>query len=229
MAPTIELVGQLLVVEDDAAIAAPLARALERDGHAVRQVDRGIDAIKVVECGNVDLVILDLGLPDLDGLEVCKRIRASHPDLPIVMLTARSEELDTVVGLDAGANDYVTKPFRLAELSARVRAQLRQRAPQVLASQDVKVDLASRRAWVGDRELTLAPKEFDLLACLVREAGTVVTRERIMEQVWDEHWYGSTKTLDMHVSWLRRKLGDDPSDPRYIATVRGVGLRFETG
>ena len=132
------------------------------------------------------------------------------------------------MGLDAGADDYVTKPFRLAELLARVRAQLRRRGdgPEVTVN-GVRVDSASRRAWVGDTEMTLTPKEFDLLALLVREAGNVVTRERIMSEVWDEHWYGSTKTLDMHVSWLRRKLGDDPAAPRFITTVRGVGLRFE--
>jgi DNA-binding response OmpR family regulator len=147
------------------------------------------------------------------------------------MVTARQEELDAVVGLDAGADDYVTKPFRLAELLARVRARLRA-APEVdvvVTAQDVRVDTGARRAWRGEAELDLTNKEFELLALLVREAGHVLTRERIMEEVWDEHWFGSTKTLDVHVSWLRRKLGDDPTNSRYITTVRGVGLRFERG
>jgi DNA-binding response OmpR family regulator len=149
------------------------------------------------------------------------------------MLTARSEEVDAVVGLDAGADDYVTKPFRLAELLARVRALLRRRAAateppgSVVSAQDVRVDVAARRACVGGVELTLSNKEFDLLSALVRRAGSVVSREELMRGVWDTAWMGSSKTLDMHVSWLRRKLGDDASRPRYIATVRGVGFRFE--
>jgi DNA-binding response OmpR family regulator len=147
------------------------------------------------------------------------------------MLTARTEEVDTIVGLDAGADDYVAKPMRVGELLARVRALLR-RAPDAPAADSiqvngVRVDRGSRRVWVDDRELELTPKEFDLLSLLVGEAGRVVTRDRIMSAVWDENWFGSTKTLDMHVSWLRRKLGDDADDPRRLVTVRGVGLRFE--
>ena len=224
---------RLLVVEDDAAIAAPLVRALRREGYDVDLVERGADAVDHAGTGPTayDLVLLDLGLPDADGVDVCRRLRSMHPQLPIVMVTARQEELDAVVGLDAGADDYVTKPFRLAELLARVRARLRA-APEtesVVTAQDVRLDLGARRAWRGDEELDLTNKEFDLLALLVREAGNVVSRERIMEQVWDEHWFGSTKTLDVHVSWLRRKLGDEPPNVRYITTIRGVGLRFERG
>ena len=224
---------RLLVVEDDAAIAAPLVRALRREGYDVDLVERGADAVDYAGTGPTayDLVLLDLGLPDADGVDVCRRLRSMHPQLPIVMVTARQEELDAVVGLDAGADDYVTKPFRLAELLARVRARLRA-APEtesVVTAQDVRLDLGARRAWRGDEELDLTNKEFDLLALLVREAGNVVSRERIMEQVWDEHWFGSTKTLDVHVSWLRRKLGDEPPNVRYITTIRGVGLRFERG
>ena len=224
---------RLLVVEDDAAIAAPLVRALRREGYDVDLVERGTDAVDHAGTGPTayDLVLLDLGLPDADGVDVCRRLRSMHPQLPIVMVTARQEELDAVVGLDAGADDYVTKPFRLAELLARVRARLRA-APEtesVVTAQDVRLDLGARRAWRGDEELDLTNKEFDLLALLVREAGNVVSRERIMEQVWDEHWFGSTKTLDVHVSWLRRKLGDEPPNVRYITTIRGVGLRFERG
>ncbi|HET6691274.1 MAG TPA: response regulator transcription factor, partial [Miltoncostaeaceae bacterium] len=160
------------------------------------------------------------------GIEVCRRIRTARPDVPIMILTARSDEIDAIVGLDAGADDYQAKPFRLAELMARVRALTRRASPARPAG-GVRVDEAARRAWAGDRELSLAPREFDLLALLCREAGRVVRRERIMHEVWDANWSGSTKTLDVHVSALRRKLGDDPTAARLITTVRGVGLRFE--
>ncbi|CAN5595666.1 response regulator transcription factor [soil metagenome] len=220
--------ARLLLVEDDEAIGRPLARALGRDGHDVDAVASGEAALERFEAGGVDLVVLDVGLPGIDGVEVCRRIRRLDPTVPIVMLTARAEELDAVLGLDAGADDYVTKPFRLAELLARVRANLR-RAPEgdELVEGSVRVDVGARRAWVDDLEVALAPKEFDLLALLVRNAGTVVTRERIMEEVWDEHWFGSTKTLDVHVSWLRRKIGDDGGGSGCITTVRGVGFRFD--
>ncbi|HEX9683221.1 MAG TPA: response regulator transcription factor [Acidimicrobiales bacterium] len=226
--------ARLLLVEDDDAIALPLAGALEREGHEVVRLDAGRLALDEVESQRPDLVLLDLGLPDLDGLEVCRRVKAGHPDLPVIILTARAEEVDTVVGLDAGADDYVTKPFRLAELLARIRARLRTSpetddAPSVIEALDVRVDRAAHRAWLGDAELDLTPKEYGLLELLVRKAGVTLARDRIMREVWDEHWYGSTKTLDMHISWLRRKLGDDPTDPRHVVTVRGVGFRFETG
>ena len=221
-------VATLLLVEDDAAIAEPLARALEREGHDVTWIADGAEAAREGAGGDHDLVILDLGLPGLDGLDVCRRIRAVRPAVPVLMLTARAEELDAVVGLDAGADDYVAKPFRAAELLARVRALLRRSAPETLEAGGVRVDPAARRAFGPDGdELTLSPKEFDLLALLLREAGVVVTRERIMSEVWDENWFGSTKTLDVHVASLRRKLGDDAASPHLITTVRGVGLRFE--
>ena len=225
----------VLLVEDDDGIATPLAAALRGDGHEVVRVATGGDALRVA-AGGVAAVVLDLGLPDIDGVDVCRRLRDIAPGVPVLMLTARTSEADVVVGLDAGADDYVTKPFRLAELLARLRALLRRSAAEpgrgthrVVTAQDVRVDLDARRAWVGERELELTPKEFDLLALLVSEAGTVVDRERIMRDVWDTNWFGSTKTLDMHVSWLRRKLGDDANHPRYVTTVRGVGLRFDAG
>lgn len=220
---------RVLVVEDDEPIAAPLVRAIRRDGHEVHWVRTGADALAAVATDAFDVVVLDLGLPDIDGIEVCQRLRRTDRDLPILVLTARSEELDAIVGLDAGADDYVTKPFRIGELLARIRAQVRRRSETTMNAGDVRIDLAARRAWRDDAELDLTAKEFDLLAMLVREAGAVVSRERIMAQVWDEHWFGSTKTLDVHVSWLRRKLGDDPAAPRYISTVRSVGFRFEQG
>ena len=220
---------RLLLVEDDPSIAEPLMAALQREGHEVAWSSSGVQGLAAVG-PEVDLVLLDLGLPDIDGLEVCRQIRARLPDLPVLMLTARAEEVDAVVGLDAGADDYVTKPFRLAELMARIRAALR-RAPAaaVTSVQDIRIDHAARRAWRGEVELDLSAKEFDLLALLAGSAGQAVTRDRIMREVWDEHWYGPTKTLDMHISWLRKKLGDDPAAPRLITTLRGVGFRFETG
>jgi len=219
-------VALILLAEDDEGIRVPLSRALEREGYEVDAVATGTDAIVTGVDGEHDLLILDIGLPGVDGLEVCQRVREGRPAVPIVFLTAQDGEMDAVGGLDAGADDYITKPFGLAELLARVRSQLRRTTAEQFQGADVKVDVASRRAWRGERELELSPKEFDLLALLVREAGRVVTRERIMAEVWDENWFGSTKTLDVHIGWLRRKLGDDPGEPRYIHTVRGVGFRF---
>jgi DNA-binding response OmpR family regulator len=221
-------VTRLLIVEDDEGIRVPLTRALEREGYAVEGVGDGEAALgAALGTEEPDLVIIDVGLPGIDGLEVCRRIRSERPAVPILFLTAQDGELDIVDGLDAGADDYVTKPFRVSELLARVRAHLRRTAAETTEAGDVRVDPSARRAWRGDEELELSPKEFDLLALLLREAGRVVTRERIMAEVWDENWFGSTKTLDMHVSWLRRKLGEDAADPRHLVTVRGVGLRFE--
>ncbi len=221
---------RLLLVEDDDGIARPLEGALQREGYLVERVGTGEEALEASD--RIDALVLDLGLPDIDGLDVCRELRSRRPALPILVLTARTAEADIVVGLDAGADDYVTKPFRLAELSARLRAVLRRAEPPsdgVLTAQDVWLDLQARRAWHGDAELDLSPKEFELLALLVREAGRVVGRDRIMREIWDTTWMGSTKTIDMHVSWLRRKLGDDAASPRYLSTVRGVGLRFEAG
>lgn len=225
--------ARVLLAEDDASISEPLARALRREGYDVDVREDGEGALDRAVGGDVDLLVLDLGLPGMDGLEVCRRLRAQGSATPVLVLTARAEEVDTVVGLDAGADDYVTKPFRLAELLARVRALLRRgfgdgtATENVLEAQDVRVEVGSRRAWVGDTELTLTAKEFDLLRVLLRDAGRVVTRNQLMREVWATEWWGSTKTLDMHVSWLRRKLGDDATNPRYVATVRGVGFRFE--
>ena len=215
----------VLLVEDDPAISEPLTRALGREGYDVRAHATGAEALADIR--GVDLVVLDLGLPDMDGLDVAREVRASGNRVPILILTARTDEVDMVVGLDAGADDYVTKPFRLAELLARVRALLRRQVAEPaegeLRAQDVRMDVAAHRAFVGDVELSLTAKEFDLL----REAGSVVARDTLMREVWGSDPTGSTKTLDMHVSWLRRKLGDDATDPHYITTVRGMGFRFE--
>ncbi|MFZ0323585.1 MAG: response regulator transcription factor [Actinomycetes bacterium] len=221
----------LLLVEDDTDIAEPLARALRREGYDVEVASTGTEGLARAEAVQPDLLLLDLGLPDVDGIDVCRRLRAGGDLLPVLILTARSEELDAVVGLDAGADDYVTKPFKLGELLARIRALLRRHSgsPDSIDVQDVQIDVRSRRAWVADDELTLSNKEYDLLVALAGQAGSVLTRRALMRDVWDTDWMGSSKTLDMHVSWLRRKLGDDASKPRYITTVRGVGFRFEQG
>jgi DNA-binding response OmpR family regulator len=219
----------ILVVEDDDAIAEGLVRVLDSQGYAVRRLARGRPALTEAT-DEVGLVVLDLGLPDMDGIDVCRRLRAARPDLAILILSARDQELDVVSGLDAGADDYLVKPFRLSELLARVRAHLRRTASapeaepsEPLRAGEIVVDTAARRAWRGEEELSLRPKEFDLLALLVREGGRAVTRERIMGEVWDTAWLGSTKTLDTHVLTLRQKLG-----PGAIVTLRGVGYRLET-
>jgi DNA-binding response OmpR family regulator len=219
----------ILVVEDDNAIAAGLVRVLDSQGYEARRVGAGLPALAALT-PDVGLVLLDLGLPDIDGIDVCRRLRVEHPGLAILILTARDEQLDIVAGLDAGADDYLVKPFKLPELLARVRAHLRRVAaapgpkhPEtVLSVAGVQIDPASRRVHRGEVELTLRPKEFDLLVLLAMEAGRVVTRERIMREVWDTAWMGSTKTLDNHILTLRGKLGD-----RAISTLRGIGYRLE--
>jgi DNA-binding response OmpR family regulator len=221
---------RILLVEDDAAIASGLVRVLRSQGYEVVHLTRGGPA-PAAATPDIGLVILDLGLPDVDGLDVCRKLRAARPDLGLLILTARDQELDVVSGLDAGADDYIVKPFRLSELLARVRAHLRRAGAtagerqdaEPLTAGELRVDLAARRAWRAEEELVLRPKEFDLLALLVREAGRAVTRERIMREVWDTDWLGSTKTLDTHVLTLRGKIGAEA-----ITTLRGVGYRLET-
>jgi len=222
----------VLLVEDDASIAEPLARALRREGYEVEVAVNGPAGLSAGLTDRFEVAILDIGLPLMDGLEVCRRLRSRLAYLQILVLTARSEEIDFVDGLDAGADDYIAKPFRLAELLARVRAAARRVAPRRPRAAGVRVDAAARRAFIaragveGEQELRLSAKEFDLLRVLVREAGTVVTRQKLLAEVWETSWMPSTKTLDQHVSWLRQKLGDDAAEPRYITTVRGLGFRF---
>jgi DNA-binding response OmpR family regulator len=226
----------LLLVEDDDRISQPLVRLLQHEGFQVTHVSEGRQALAVAHDTLPDLVLLDLSLPDMDGLEVCRALRVAHPALQIVMLTARGEEVDVIVGLDAGADDYIAKPFRVGELVARIRARLRitgaptgDSAASAILVAGLHVDAAARRVWVDGREIATSPKEFDLLAYLWQHRGTTVRREQIMSDVWDENWWGSTRTLDTHVASLRRKLGDVTDPPQLITTIRGVGLRLEGG
>ena len=224
---TIGPMTKVLLAEDDPAISDPLARALRREGYDVDVRTDGESALAAA-LGDPDLLVLDLGLPKIDGLEVCRRLRAEGSTVPVLVLTARADEVDTVVGLDAGADDYVTKPFRLAELLARARALLRRGVVELpVAEALVKIDPEGRRVFLRGQEVQLTGKEFELLKVLVANEGKVVSREKLMRDVWDSAWYGSTKTLDMHISVLRRKLGDDASHPSYITTIRGVGFRFD--
>ncbi|MEO8107122.1 MAG: response regulator transcription factor [Actinomycetes bacterium] len=220
----------VLLAEDDSAISEPLSRALRRQGYDVEVAETGADALK--RARGSDLLLLDLGLPGLDGLEVCRTLRAEGSPIPVLMLTARTSEIDAIVGLDAGADDYVAKPFRTAELMARIRALLRrgQAESEVLYGQDLRIDMGARQVWQREHPVDLSSRQFDLLAYLVHRQGAVVSREELMRRVWQTTWIGSTKTVDMHVSWLRRALGEgDAAGSRYIATVRGVGFRFEEG
>lgn len=234
---------RLLLVEDDDGIAMPLVRTLERDGYAVERVASGLDAVdRVREPGPDDpeMVILDLGLPDVDGLDVCKRIRDGGYAGGVLILSARGGELDRVLGLDVGADDYLVKPFMLSELLARVRALLRRTVsrpgePEVTGpvaddppSDGFRVDVSTRQVWVAGEEVPLNAKEFDLLAQLHGRGGAVVTREHLMDEVWDANWFGSTKVLDVTMARLRQKL-DGHEAPVQIVTVRGVGFRLEQG
>jgi len=212
----------ILLVEDEDAIAGPLAAGLRREGFAVSRVATGRDAL---DAPLPDLVLLDLRLPDLDGIEVCRELR-SRSGVPIIVVSARGEEVDRVVGLELGADDYVVKPFGFRELLARIRAVMRRAAgssdQDVLRAGALEIDLRARRATLADRELALTTKEFDLLALLASDAGAVVERERLLREVWKTEWFGPTKTVDVHVASLRKKL----EDPGWIETVRGIGLRL---
>jgi two-component system, OmpR family, response regulator RegX3 len=220
----------VLIVEDEASISEPFARALTRLGFRTTVARTGAEAIDLASAREPDVVLLDLALPDQDGRDVCRRLR-QRSEVPIIMVTASGALTDRVAGLEIGADDYVVKPFSVAEVVARIRAVLRRARPDTSAGGQVmigelRIDLPARRLWRGEREVELTRKEFDLLARLVQDAGRVVTREALMSDVWDMNWFGSTKTLDVHIAWLRRKLGDDPARPSYIHTVRGVGFRL---
>ncbi|MBB3081868.1 response regulator transcription factor [Geodermatophilus sabuli] len=228
------MASRVLLVEDDSTIGEVLTSSLRSHGHEVLWERTGAAGLARAVGTPVDLVLLDLGLPDLDGVEVCRRLREARPSCVLIILTARSAEMDVVVGLEAGADDYLVKPVRLAELHARLRAHLRRNeagssALPVRAIGDLVVDVPRRRVTVAGRELHLRPKEFDLLARLAAEPEVAHSRESLMSEVWDEHWFGSTKTLDVHVAALRRKMSESAASARVpeIVTVRGHGYRLE--
>jgi two-component system, OmpR family, response regulator RegX3 len=222
---------RILLVEDEESISAPFAEALRRAGFHPIVTGTAAGALELAAEAEPDLVVLDLALPDGDGRDVCRELRRNS-DVPILMLTARGTEMDRVVGLEIGADDYVVKPFSAREVISRIRAVLRRTGARESAPEepirvgDVELDPAARIARRGGAELDLSRKEFDLLAELMRHAGHVVKREDLMANVWDVNWFGSTKTLDVHVGWLRRKLGEGEEGSSYIETVRGVGFRF---
>jgi two-component system, OmpR family, response regulator RegX3 len=222
---------RVLFVEDEESISGPFSSALAREGFEPVVCGSLAQARSAWSAGAFDLVLLDLMLPDGDGRDFARSLRGSGSGVPIIILTARGTELERVVGLELGADDYVVKPFSGAEVIARMRAVLRRVKPAPAVSPELavgplRVDVGARRAFLNGSELSLSRKEFDLLVELMSHAGEVVTREDLIARVWDENWFGSTKTLDVHVGWLRGKLGDDAAEPRFVHTVRGVGFRF---
>ncbi len=221
--------GTVLLVEDEQSIGELVRTYLERDAFSVVWVRSGEAGLAELARHPVRLVVLDIGLPDLDGFEVCRRMR-TRSSVPIIMLTARDEEPDRVAGLEVGADDYLTKPFSPRELVARVKAVLRRAngsaRPETLTLGDIVVDRDGREVEVGGQRVDLTGKEFDLLAYLAARAGAVVPKRELLAEVWQQPYGGSDKTVDVHLSWLRRKLGENASEPRYLHTVRGVGVRL---
>jgi DNA-binding response OmpR family regulator len=224
-------VAELLVVEDDERIRTALIRALRERGHAVTSAATALAGLKLAVEGRPELVVLDLGLPDLDGRELLRMLRAVS-SVPVIVATARDDDESVVQALDAGADDYVLKPFQASQLEARIRAVLRRAAGTADAATapvsvgDLTVDARSRRVTLAGRPVELSPKEFDLLAYLAGRAGTVVTKRELLSEVWQLPYGGADKTVDVHLSWLRRKLGESAAEPRLLQTVRGVGVRL---
>ena len=222
---------KLLIVEDEATLRDALAYNLAKEGYEVTQSGDGAKALELARGNKYDLIVLDIMLPSLDGLSFCRVLRKEQAT-PIIMLTARGGEVDRIIGLESGADDYIVKPFSLGEFLARVRAVLRRAPSEALRSDRLEsgglsLDLAARRVSLGEREVKLSHKEFDLLATLVRNKGAVLSRDLLLDQVWGFDHIGDDRTVDVHVRWLREKIEADPSEPRRIVTVRGVGYRFE--
>lgn len=222
----------ILLVEDELTLAETLRYNLEREGYSVLTAADGVHGLELARREQPDLLIFDIMLPRLDGFSVCRILR-QESDLPILMLTARQDEVDRIAGLELGADDYVAKPFSLGELLARVRAIMRRTDRQPVGNREVfdagllRVDTGSRRAWRAGAELTLSQKEFDLLTCLIRNRGMALSRDVLLERVWGYDFLGDSRTVDVHIRWLREKVEEDPGRPLYIQTVRGVGYRFE--
>ncbi len=231
--------GRILVVEDDPTLQETLKYNLEREGYQVNVVGDGIKALETSRNMSPDLIIMDIMLPGMDGIEVTRILR-NESSIPIIMLTAKDEEIDRVLGLEIGADDYLTKPFSMRELVARVKAQLRrlrlvkhelnqerESEENILRFGNLTVDLNRREVSIEDKKLSLKPKEYDLLYYLVQHQGHVLSRDRILEKVWGWDFHGESRTVDVHIRWLRKKIEEDPSNPQRILTVRGVGYRFE--
>jgi DNA-binding response OmpR family regulator len=222
----------ILLVEDDPTLSETLRYNFEREGYAVIVANDGVQGLERARRDQPDIVILDIMLPRLDGFSVCRILR-QESDVPVLMLTARQDEVDRIAGLELGADDYVSKPFSLGELLARVRAILRRTDRQPVSGREVldagalRVDTGSRRAWREGAELILSQKEFDLLTCLIRNRGMALSRDVLLERVWGYDFLGDSRTVDVHIRWLREKVEPDPGRPVYIQTVRGVGYRFE--
>lgn len=225
---------KILLVDDEEMIVESIEYALLQEGYEVARAANGQEALQQVQITKPNLIVLDLMLPQLSGLEVCRLLRREHNDVPIIMLTAKGEEIDRVIGLEVGADDYLIKPFSLRELVARIKALLRRsktgdtdsKQTKVYTHQDLMVNLSEHRVTVGDRVVELSPKEFKILAMLMSTPGRVFSREELLEQVWGLDFYGDTKTVDVHIRWLREKIEEDPSVPRYVQTVRGFGYRL---
>lgn len=222
----------ILLVEDDPTLSETLRYNLEREGYAVINAADGVVGLERARRDQPDMIILDVMLPRLDGFSVCRILR-QESEVPILILTARQDEIDRIAGLELGADDYVAKPFSLGELLARVRAIMRRSERRVSVMREVldagslRVDTGSRRAWRGDIELNLSQKEFDLLVCLMRNRGMALSRDMLLERVWGYDFLGDSRTVDVHIRWLREKVEPDPGKPIYIHTVRGIGYRFE--
>lgn len=222
--------SKVMVVEDDTTLRETLALNLRSEGYEVVEAEDGERGLDLAREAVPDLIILDVMLPKLDGLTLCRILRRESR-VPIILLTARGTETDKIIGLETGADDYVVKPFSLGELLARVRAGLRRgRSPEPateLSSADLRLDLLARRAYLGEAELELAPREFELLATLMKNRGAVLTRDLLLASVWGDDYLGDSRTVDVHIRWLRQKIEQDPSQPQRIVTLRGVGYRFE--
>ncbi len=220
----------ILLVEDDQTLLQTLAYNLTKEGYHMLTASAGLAGLELARANMPDLVILDVMLPELDGLSVCRILRREM-EVPIIMLTARSSEVDKIIGLDSGADDYITKPFNLGEFLARVRAALRRQpkaaAPKIMQSGDLQLDIVARKVYRGSEELNLSYKEFDLLAELMRNQGMVLSRDLLLTKVWGYDYFGESRTVDVHIRWLREKIEEVPSAPRRITTIRSVGYRFE--
>lgn len=221
---------KILLVDDEPTLLETLALNLRSSGYEVVTASDGAAALEMANSESPDLIVLDLMMPELDGLTVCRSLRQAS-DTPILVLTARTGELDKIIGLESGADDYMTKPFSLGELQARLRALLRRAGPRRMSDEmrsgDLLLNLVSRRAYLSGKELVLSPKEFSLLAELMRHQGAVLSRDLLLTRVWGYDFFGDSRTVDVHVRWLREKIEPNPSQPERITTVRGIGYRFE--